>query len=358
LALYGVLTCLLAGRDAHADATALPYLSEMADPTARAVGMVLAVPPGGLASLDANPAAGARSPGRGWSLSGLRVPTTRADVLTRDADGRPTAHGQLVLEGYALQVLRAGSAVTSNTWMAGEVAFRQQGPFTRVDHEGTSVHAYPETDWLLAGTAVRRLHPRLSVGASAKWLRSKQLSPEGRTVFRHGWGFDLGVDGQAASGWRIGAAVRNLGSGLSLPDPALPRRSAHDVAVGTAYVVRLSDSVHWDVTGDLRFPSKRGARFALGTGVVFGDRLGVSVGYHRDVAPLRSVRVDLATGVSATDDRLWVSEGGTFGGWTRLGDWRWSLGVSAAPTPRVGAGERSDVVTSRLQWAVGVGRRW
>lgn len=305
-----------------ASSPALPFLSERR------------VQPDALSlTLSTNPA----RPHRQTSFANLRQPTTVVEFLEREDEGGYRLRERLRRQGYSFQNLSQGVALGEETHLTGHLLFRQEGRFTRVNEEGTSIHAFPETDWLLGASLSQRIGKRFFVGAGASWWRSKRTVSEERTRYAHGWLFDGGVFGALAPTWEIGIVARNFGRGISLP--AKPRRELLFGVTGK-YPLRENTSLEWAV--DVRTPSKRGLQGSGGVALLFAERFGIAVGCQRFVEELRSLAEN------GSDQREWVSEGLTVGGSARLGGW--VVGVRARPSFLPRAAERRDVRQGRQQW--------
>jgi hypothetical protein len=335
-----------------AKTAALPHLSEATDATSQAAGGVAAVGAAGVASSSTNPAVFTDDGFRMWSL---RTPETRVRILTADEEGSATSQSLLRRDGYALTGWRRTMSLGESTRFAAEVAFRASGRFTRVDDEGTALHAFPDTDWTLATTLARELGGQLSAGVTAKWLRTKYEDVESPSAYGHGWAFDVGFHYRQPL-WRIGLVARNLSNGLSSLDPTRPRDPRHEVALGVGRTIALSSNVSLDLASDVRFPSRTGAQFAGGAALALNDDAGVTVGYRRMVERWRADVIDPNDGTTGADERLWIAEGVSYGVWVELGGWTISAAGSPVYLPDVEGLDRRLVDTSRWQWLVGLGR--
>jgi hypothetical protein len=348
---------LLAAYILPSTAFALPpgllYLSEAYGPVARGFGSVAATPDPGHTGAGANPAGGATATASGWYATTLRVPAARVDVVTPDAAGVANVGATLRRDGYGLAVLRRPMRLGTRTLLTAETAYRAAGRFRRVDEDGTSVHAFPDTDVAVGATLSRRVSSQLSIGGGARWLRSKYSDEANVGQSGRGWAFDAGFVLRPADGWRIGLTARNLSNGVSYPDLQLPRDPRHEVVVGVARSVALSDSADLTLAADARMPSARGTQGSAGAAITSGARFGVSVGYLRRVERLTSSAAG-SDDVVLSDTRLWRAMGPTAGGWLRLGGVEISAAVSPAYLPTVLANETHAVHEGDWQWSVGV----
>ena len=142
----------------------------------------------------------------------------------------------------------------------------------------------------------------------------------------------------------------DFATGRAVDGPAVDLQR-HDVSLG--------DDLSLGVAGDLRFPSRRGAQAAAGAALTHRDNAGLSVGYRRSVDRWQAERLGLGQEAATSDDRLWVAQGPTFGGWVRIDGWTVGLAASPLFLPRVDGPDRRVVETDRWLWTLGVGRgRW
>lgn len=340
------LVWTLAGVLAAHGAPALPYLSDSPKADARASGNTIA--------LALNPAFPMTV--HGTQINALRVPDTRVLLLAGTPEGGQTTSGELYQPGYTYQQIDHIGSLGDQTPFALSVGMRQEGDFTRVDHDGTSIHAFPRADWLVAGSLGRRLSDSVSVGGTAKWLRSKQTGAGGDPAYVHGWAFDAGGAWSIATGWRVGLLARNLSNGVGALEAASPTRLWRQVAVGLGHTRQLTDRVSVDLVGDARFPSKDGAQVSGGGSVGIGDRVRLNAGYERRVEPRITTRTDLTTGTTTPDEHLWVAQGPTFGGSILLGEWSLSLGASPGFLPIASDGYLVERESSRWTWSFGIRR--
>jgi hypothetical protein len=322
-----------------AGSPALPFLSERRNATVRVDGLSDA--------LSANPSV----PRHRLGATNVRVPDTVVDLLEPDGEGGYNTTNHLRRNGYALQTVSRRFALGENTSLLTDVSFRQSGRFTRVDEDGISIHAFPETDWLVGAGISRQIGRALAAGATANWLRSKQTVPAETTRYAHGWTFDIGIAATVTPDWRIGVVARHLGNGISSLGLGVPTEPRREFVLGSEFRQRVARRADVEWAADVRVPSKRGAQVSGGATLVLADRIGVTVGYERRVERWQSLAED-ATGTALSDERLWVAEGPTFGASALLGDWHVSGRVKPTYLPRVDGDVRREVVAGRWQWMV------
>ncbi len=134
--------------------------------------------------------------------------------------------------------------------------------------EETSAH------YLSAGVSyARRMSEKFNVGITVKYLYEKIFVESA-----HGWAVDAGITYRPGiKGLQVGAAIQHLGRMNQLaqertPLPALLR-------AGAAYLLPFgSENMRARLAGDLVYPFAEGARFHLGTELVFLKQLSVRVG--------------------------------------------------------------------------------
>lgn len=288
-------------------------------------------------TLSINPA----RPPQQTGFINLRQPTTVVEFFEPDDDRGYRLRERLRREGYSFQNISRGFALAEKTHLVGHLLFRQEGRFTRVNEEGTSLHAFPETDWLLGTNLSQQLGKGFSMGVGASWWRSKQVVAEKGTRYAHSWLFDVGVYGTLVQGWEMGFVARNLNRGISLPEK--PRR---ELFFGVARKHSLSENTSLEWAVDMRLPSKRGFQGSGGASFFFAERFGITVGYQRFVEELHSLAE------SGSDQREWTSEGLTAGGSVRLGDWVVGVRVRPSFLPRAKETLRREVRRGGKQWAL------
>ena len=240
-----------------------------------------------------------------------------------------------------------------NTLLTAEFAYRASGRYERVDEDGKSVHAFPDADTAVGLGLSRRVSSSLSMSGAARWLRSKYPDAAGDGQSGGGWAFDVGAALTPADQWSVDLTARNLSNGVSYPDPRRPRDPRHEVTLGVARSVRLSDAAELTLAADARVPSKSGTQASAGAGLAVGDRFGVGVGYMRRVERMVATSTGEAS-QSGSDTRLWRALGPTGGMWLRLGGVELSASAGPAYLPVALDDETHAVRNGRWQWSIGV----
>ena len=197
------------------------------------------------------------------------------------------------------------------------VVLRHEGRFSRVNDEGKAVNTFPENDFAVTLGYGRKVAPGAYIGFDAKVIRSKAKDLKGDDYLGRGYAYNIGYIQRMNTHWKFGGVIRNLSNGLSFSSDEIPDKLRRDIIVGIAY--QREDQRHSQKFGlDFNFPFKEGVNANIGGEFWYRQRIGMRLGYVRHIQKLFEPILYLNTGDIATEERLWATEGLTYGLGLRL----------------------------------------
>ena len=283
----------------------------------------------GTCALNSNPAGLSLIHNDRFVLYTARFPRTIGVVSHLNDAERYEDYSQYDLYASGVELLNYAVPIGSVGVIGFDFARGHDGQFSRVDYLGKATNNFPRSDWALGIGYGRELFTGLAFGVDAKWLRSKIQLPENEEHVGHGYAYNLGLSHKIGEHLQVGAVVRNLSNGLSFSDNSIPKQIEQDVLVGGAYYHRRKDV---DLKFDLEVnpPFKNGVRASLGGEIWYLGRIGCRVGYLRHTEhrwhPIQIIRTETLQ----MEERIWKTEGPTFGIGFNLG----RLRISGAYTPQ------------------------
>ncbi len=307
----------------------LPFLYELNRPVHQGSGGVLAAQ---VSELE-------------WSLMTLRAPETRVELRRALPSGGSETTGNLIREGYAVRRFQVPFPLAKTAALRFETAFRSSGGFERIDSDGSSLHAFADSDWL-TGVSFQKRFRKLTASAGGKWIRAKR----DRKRVDHASAWDIQLAYEPNERWRFGVHARNL-SGSDLSSLGASYRVRGETAAGVQHRLRLSSEFALTLSADARFPSPHAAQGSGGAVLVYQNRIGAAAGYMRRAERWKADYLPVNGGDIAVDERLWIQSGATAGAWARLGAWKISGSVSPVYAPNLPAVEKP------YQWSVEIARR-
>lgn len=307
----------------------LPFLYELNPPVQQGSGGVLA----------------AQAPELEWSLMTFRAPETRVELRRALPSGGTETAGSLIRKGYEARRLQTALSLGKTAALRFETAFRSSGEFERIDSDGSSLHAFADSDWLM-GVSLQKRFNKISGSIGGKWIRAKR----GGERVDHASAWDLQLAYAPNGRWRFGVHARNL-SGSDLSNLGAPSRVRGETAAGVQHRMRLSSDFALLLSADARFPSPHAAQGSGGAVLVYQNRIGAAAGYMRRAERWKADYLPVDADITTVDERLWIQSGPTAGAWARLGAWKISGSISPVYAPNLPAVEKL------YQWSVEIARR-
>ena len=225
----------------------LPFLYELNPPVQQGSGGVLA----------------AQAPELEWSLMTFRAPETRVELRRALPSGGTETAGSLIREGYEARRFQAAVPLAKTAALRFETAFRSSGEFERIDSDGSSLHAFADSDWLM-GVSLQKRFKKITASAGGKWIRAKR----GGERVDHASAWDIQLAYAPNARWRFGVHARNL-SGSDLSSLGAPARVRGETAAGVQHRMRLSSDFALLLSADARFPSPHAAQGSGGAVLVY-----------------------------------------------------------------------------------------
>ena len=307
----------------------LPFLYELNPPVHQGSGGVLA----------------AQVPELRWSVMVVSAPETRVELRRALPSGGSETAGRLIREGYAARRFQAALPLGKTAALRFETAFRSSGEFERIDSDGSSLHAFADSDWL-TGVSLQKRFNKITASAGGKWIRAKR----GGERVDHASAWDIHLAYEPNERWRFGVHARNL-SGSDLSSLGPPSRVRGETAAGVQHRMRLSSDFALLLSADARFPSPHAAQGSGGAVLAYQNRIGAAAGYMRRAERWKADYLPVNADETAVDERLWIQSGPTAGAWARLGAWKISGSISPVYVPNLPGVEKP------YQWSVEIARR-
>ena len=307
----------------------LPFLYELNPPVQQGSGGVLA----------------AQAPELEWSLMTFRAPEMRIELRRALPSGGTETAGSLIRKGYEARRLQTALSLGKTAALRFETAFRSSGEFERIDSDGSSLHAFADSDWLM-GVSLQKRFNKITASIGGKWIRAKR----GGERVDHASAWDLQLAYAPNGRWRFGVHARNL-SGSDLSNLGAPSRVRGETAAGVQHRMRLSSDFALLLSADARFPSPHAAQGSGGAVLVYQNRIGAAAGYMRRAERWKADYLPVDADITTVDERLWIQSGPTAGAWARLGAWKISGSISPVYAPNLPAVEKL------YQWSVEIARR-
>ena len=197
------------------------------------------------------------------------------------------------------------------------VVLRHEGRFSRVNDEGKAVNTFPENDFAVTLGYGKKLAPGAYIGFDAKVIRSKAQDLNGDDYLGRGYAYNIGYLQRMNTHWKFGGVIRNLSNGLSFSNNEIPDKLRRDIIVGIAY--QRENQRHSQRFGlDFNFPFKEGVNASIGGEFWYRQLIGMRLGYVRHIQKRFEPILHLNTGNMAIEERLWITEGFTYGLGLRL----------------------------------------
>ncbi|MDE0300049.1 MAG: hypothetical protein OXN17_15550 [Candidatus Poribacteria bacterium] len=309
----------------------------------------------GAHALNGNPAGLSLIHDDRFSLYTARFPRTIAVVSHQNETERYEDYGEYDLYASGVELLNYAAPIRSIGIIGFDFARGHDGQFSRVDYLGKATNNFPQSDWALGVGFSRNLFAGLAFGVDAKWLRSKIQLPENEEHAGHGYAYSLGLSQKIGEQLRIGGVVRNLSNGLSFSDDTIPDQIEQDVLVGGVYYQRHRD-LDLKLSLDANPPFKNGVRASLGAEIWYMGRIGCRIGYLRHTEhrwqPVQIIRSETLQ----MEERIWKTEGPTFGIGFNLGRVRISGAYTPQAKPTAKDGERIRVDQGGVAYYFSIGQ--
>ena len=309
----------------------------------------------GAHALNGNPAGLSLIHDGRFALYTARFPRTIAVVSHLNETERYEDYSEYDLYGSGVELLNYAVPIGSFGIIGFDFARGHDGQFSRVDYLGKATNNFPQSDWALGVGYSRNLFAGLAFGVDAKWLRSKIQLPENEEHAGHGYAYNLGLSQKIGEHLRIDAVVRNLSNGLSFSDGSIPNQIEQDVLVGGVYHQRHKE-LDLKFSLDVNPPFKNGVRASLGGEIWYLGRIGCRIGYFRHTEhrwhPVQIIRTETLQ----MEERIWKTEGPTFGIGYNLGRFRISGTYTPQAKPTEKEGERIRVDQGGVVYYFSIGQ--
>jgi hypothetical protein len=144
--------------------------------------------------------------------------------------------------------------------------------------------------------------------------------------------------------WRLGGVIRNLSNGLSFSNDDIPDKINRDVVVGISYQREIQNHPNRKSSMrlglDFNFPFKDGTRANIGGEFWYRQLVGVRFGYIRNIQKRFEPMLNLNTGQITSEERLWTTEGFTYGLGLRLSNLEFNFAYTPQKEPQSKDGEK------------------
>ena len=309
----------------------------------------------GASALNSNPAGLSLMEGDRFVARAARFPRTVAVVSKLNEVERHEDFGRYDLRASGFESVNYIVPMDYGGVIGFNLAFEFEGRFSRVNHRGKATNNFPANNLAIGIGYGRRLFGELSIGADAKWIRSKVLDVEYQGHIGHGYAYNLGAIQQIGKGLGIGIVVRNLSNGLSFSDDLIPDKIRRDVLFGVAYQRRYKD-VNLRVGFDFNPPFEDGIRTGFGGEVWYRGRIAGQIGYLRHTENRSDSILNLETEQAEDENRLWKVEGVTVGLGLSLGKMNINAAYMPQMKPQANTREQIRIDRGRAVYLFSIGR--
>ena len=284
----------------------------------------------GANALNSNPAGLSFIESNRFVMHTTRFPHTIAVISRRNEAERFEDYGQYDLRAAGFEAINYAVPMERSGVIGFDLVSEHEGRFSRVNRFGKATNNFPGSNLAIGVGYGTYLFDGLSIGADAKWIRSKVQDAENTGHIGHGYAYNVGAIQQVGRHLRIGVVLRNLSNGLSFSDDSIPDQIRRDILFGAAYWQDYKD-IDLRVSFDLNPPFDDGIRTGLGGEIWYRGLIGARIGYLRHTEKrVDSIR-NLETEGLEDEERLWKAEGLTLGLGVNLG----KININAAYTPQM-----------------------
>ncbi len=292
----------------------------------------------GARSINSNPAGLAMVDKNKMELNLIRFSRTVAAFSKLNNAGKYEDHSQYDLPAYGLEVLNYEFPLGKIGTIGFNFVFRHEGQFSRVNNEGKAVNTVPENDFAFTLGYGKRIAPGAYLGVDSKLIRSKVQDVEGGENIGRGYAYNIGFIQHLNEHWRLGGVVQNLSNGLSFANEIIPDKLRREFIVGVAYQQgshqHSQDSTFINLGLDFHFPSTDGIRANAGGELWYRQRIGFRLGYMRHIQQRFEPVINLNTDEVILEERLWITEGMTYGLGLRLHKWEFNFAYTPQHKPQ------------------------
>ncbi len=283
----------------------------------------------GANALNSNPAGLSVIDENRFVLHTARFPRTVAVVSRLNAAERYEDYSRYDVRASGIELINYAMPVKHLGIIGIGFARGHDGKFSRVDRFGKATNRFPQGDWVFGIGYGAELLRGLAIGLDARWLRSQVQSAENDDHVGYGYAYSLGAIRKISDYLQVGVSIRNLSNGLSFSDNSIPDRIERDVLVGAAYLY-CHKAFDLKVGLDFNPPFEDGLRVKAGAELCYLNRLVGRFGYLRHTENRWNTIRIVETDMNQVEERVWKTDGVTFGIGVNLGPIR----INGAYTPQ------------------------
>lgn len=266
----------------------------------------------GSVSLNNNPAGLGFMKNSDLFIRFYRAPRVKTVIMKETEDGKWSDYGTYNVDpyemeyiGYALQIGRVGN-------LGIGAAYKHSGRFVRVNNDGKAINAFPKDNLLIGLGYSIKMHRNFAIGFDIKHLRSK-LPSEDKNEIGKTYLLNLGLINCIGTRAKIGLTIKNIGKPLSYDSPDIPNKLQRQIVIGTNYILKNTNKSKLSINMDVNPPFENGIRYNTGAEFLFMDKLAFRIGYIRSPAVYHEPLLNLNTGTTVDEERLWIRKGMTYG---------------------------------------------
>ncbi|MXZ01237.1 hypothetical protein F4Y93_11570 [Candidatus Poribacteria bacterium] len=309
----------------------------------------------GASAISSNPAGIATAEVNQFAIHTTRFPRTVTRLSKSNHNANYEEYSQYEQRASGIQTLNCAFPIGRFGTFAAAFSVLQEGRFRRVNHLGKAINSFPENNIALGLSYGLHILENTLIGIDTKWLRSKVTDTDGVEHLGHGYAYNIGVIQQVSDAIHVGVVARNLSNGLSFSDVSIPDMITRTIAVGVAYRREISD-VTLRFGFDVHPPFQDGIRTNVGTEVWYRHRIGARIGYLRDTETRYASVLLLEDAAFETEERLWKTEGFSFGLGFRFANITFDAAYTPQFIPTTTTEERINTVQGENIYTFSIGQ--
>ncbi len=266
----------------------------------------------GSGSLNNNPAGLAFLKNSDLSIRFYRSPRISAIIMKETEDDKWSDYGMYNVDPYEIEYISYALSLGKVGNLGIGAAYNHSGRFIRVNNEGKAINAFPKDDLLVGLGYSIKIYRNFAGGFDIKYLRSK-LPFENKNEIGKTYLLNIGLINHIGTRAKIGLAIKNIGKPLSYNSPDIPAKLRREIVIGTNYILKDTNNSKFSINVDINPPFEDGVRYNTGAEFLFKNKLAFRIGYVRNTAVYYEPLINLITGTTIDEKRLWIRKGMTYG---------------------------------------------
>lgn len=266
----------------------------------------------GSGSLNSNPAGLAFLKKSDLSIRFHRSPRIVAIIMKESENDKWSDYGKYNVDPYEMEFISYALPLGRAGNLGIGAAYNHSGRFVRVNTDGKAINAFPKDDLLIGLGYSIKIYRDLAVGFDIKHLRSK-LPVKNKNEIGRTYLLNAGLINHIGTRAKIGITIKNIGKPLSFDSPDIPNKLRREVIIGTNYILKSTKNGKLSINMDVNPPFEEGIRYNTGAELLVKNILALRIGYLRSTAVYYEPLIDLNTGYTIDEERLWIRKGITLG---------------------------------------------